>query len=118
MGIQVEFDPELALRNFFDFENGTRKKEECIPKNLTKGEVYSFLKSGQRNYWIFGEIPLIETKGNGVLSRPKASVILLEVTHFLKEGKVFTKGNYKVVEVFDDDKIHFEGTDKVGERKF
>ena len=68
MGIQVEFNPDLALRNFSEFEKGNRKKEECIPKNLEAGEVYNFLKLGQRNYWLFGEIPLLETKGNEILS--------------------------------------------------
>ena len=62
MGIHIEFNPDLALRNISEFKNGKRKIEECIPENLEVGEAYPFLKSGQRNYWILGEIPLIETK--------------------------------------------------------
>ncbi|MBD3281655.1 hypothetical protein GF391_02820 [Candidatus Uhrbacteria bacterium] len=108
MGIQVEFNPDLALRDISEFESGNRKKEECIPDNLTAGEVYEFLKSGQRNYWLHGELPLLETKGNSVLSRPKASIRIIEVSHFLDGDKVFTRGKYKVVDVFDDDNIHFE----------
>lgn len=113
MGIAVEFNPDLALRNISEFKNGKRKEEECIPEKLEKGKVYDFLKHGQRNYWLFGEVPLVETKGNQVLSRPKASVIILEATHFTENGEIFTKGKYKVVEVFNDGKIHFEGFDKI-----
>jgi hypothetical protein len=117
MGIVVEFNPDLALRNISEFKNGNRKEPECIPEKLEEGKIYPFLKKDQRNYWLFGEIPLVETKGNQVLSRPKASVVILEATHFLENNEVFTKGKYKVVEVFKDDKIHFEGMDKVGTRK-
>jgi hypothetical protein len=117
MGISVEFNPELALRDFSEFKDGGRKKEECIPELLEEGAIYNFLKQDQRNYWLLGEIPLIETKGNGILSRPMASIIILEATHFLDEGKMYTKGTYKVLEIFKDDNIHFECTDRVGTRK-
>lgn len=108
MGIVIEFNPDLALRNISEFNNGNRKIEECIPDPLEKGKVYEFLKKDHRNYWLQGELPLLETKGGGELSRPKASIIILEATHFLEDGTPFTKGKYKVVDVFDDDKIHFE----------
>lgn len=117
MGIKVEFNPDLALRNVSEFKKGNRKKEECIPENIEAGKVYDFLKKDQRNYWLFGEIPLVETKGNQVLSRPKASVVILEATHFVENGESYTRGKYKVVEVFKDDNIHFEGLDRVGTRK-
>lgn len=109
MGIKIEFNPDLALRNISEFKNGNRKIEECIPENLKVREIHPFLKKDQRNYWLFGEVPLVETKGNQVLSRPKASIVILEATHFIDNGQVWTKGKYKVVEVFNDDKIHFEG---------
>ncbi|HBE90896.1 MAG: hypothetical protein A3E37_00380 [Candidatus Andersenbacteria bacterium RIFCSPHIGHO2_12_FULL_46_9] len=76
MGIQVEFNPDLALRNIAEFRAGQRKEEECIPENLKAGETYPFLKNGQRLYWLHGEIPLLETAGEGKLSRPKASVVI------------------------------------------
>ena len=109
MGIKVEFNPDLALRNISEFVNGLRKKEECIPENLEKGKIYDFLKEGQRNYWIEGEVPLLETKGNQNLSRPVASVIILESTHTPVEGKPCTRGRYVVAEVFSDSKINFDG---------
>ena len=40
MGIQVEFNPDLALRDISEFEKGNRKKEECIPEDLKVGEVF------------------------------------------------------------------------------
>lgn len=113
MGIQVEFNPDLALRNISEFKNGNKKEEECIPENLEEKKIYNFLKIGQRNYWLEGEIPLLETKGNGVLSKPLASVVVSEATHFFEDGKLYTKGKYKVVEVFNDDKIHFNGFEKL-----
>jgi len=116
MGIQVEFNPDLALRNINDFKNGARKIEECIPEKLVVDSVYDFLKKGQRNYWLHGEIPLLETKGNQIISRPLASVIILEAAHFLENNEVFTRGKYRVVEIFNDDKIYFESYARVGTR--
>jgi len=113
MGIVVEYNPDLALRNISEFHKGKRKKNECIPKSLKKGKVYSFLKKDQRLYWLHGEIPLLETKGNQNLSRPIASIVILEATHALKKGEVWTKGKYKVIEVFNDNKIYFEGLERV-----
>jgi len=116
MGIKIEFNPELALRNIEEYKHGKRKIEECIPENLEAGKIYPFLKSEQRGYWLTGEVPLIETKGNGVWSRPKASVKILKVCHFMENEQIYTKGEYQVLEVFNDDKIHFECTDRTGAR--
>lgn len=113
MGIQVEFNPDLALRNISEHKNGNRKIEECVPENLEEGKIYNFLKSGQRNYWLEGEIPLVRTNGSQNLSRPLASVMILEATHFMHEGKAWTKGKYKVIEVFQDGNVHFDGFAKV-----
>ena len=115
MGIKVEFNPDLALRNIQEFRNGSRKREECIPEQLAAGSVHEFLKEGQRNYYLEGEIPLRETQGNQVLSRPLASVVILEATHFLLQGKHYTKGRYKIVQPLDpkSPKQYFEGYEKI-----
>ncbi len=113
MGIQVEFNPDLALRNIVEFKNDNRKVEECIPETLESGKEYSFLKSDQRNYWLLGELPLVETEGEGRLSKPKAGIVITEATHFLVDDRVYTKGKYKVIEVFDDDQVHFDGFTKI-----
>ena len=108
MGIQVEFNPDLALRAFGTSE---RLEDECLPEELCQGWVYNFLKEGQRNYWLDGELPLLETKGNQELSRPLASVVILEYTNFkIDDGRIYTSGKYEVIEVFDpnDFTIHFE----------
>jgi hypothetical protein len=99
MGILVEFNPELALRNISEYQKGNKKENECIPETLVVGETYEFLKKGQRNYWLFGEISLIETKGEGILSKPKAQIIILEATHFLIENEIYTKEKYKVIRI-------------------
>ena len=117
MGIKIEFNPDLALRNIDEYKSGRRRIEECIPKNIEEGQTYSFLKLDQRNYWLHGEVPLLETQGNEVLSRPKASIQILEATHFIDDGKPYTKGKYRIVEVFNDDNIYFESYERVGRRK-
>jgi hypothetical protein len=111
MGIQVEFNPDLALRHMDHYRRGERSLEECIPEDLEPGREYDFLKSGQRMYYFLEPVPLLQTEGGGQLSRPLASVTLLEVTHFLQDGEVWTRGRYKVKRVFDvdDPTIHFEG---------
>lgn len=117
MGIQVEFNPDLALRNISAYISGKKLLEECIPEILELNHIYPFLKRGQRLYWLYGEIPLIETQGEGVLSRPKASIMILEATHILQNGEIWTKGTYRIIEKFDDNEIHFECFDKVGTRE-
>ena len=52
MGIQVEFNPDLALR---EFKTEGRLEEECLPKFLDDGKTHSVLKKGKRKYskWVF-----------------------------------------------------------------
>ncbi|MFA5061757.1 MAG: hypothetical protein WC526_01260 [Patescibacteria group bacterium] len=113
MGIKFEFNPDLALRNISEYRAGNRKIEECIPEKLITGEIYPFLKKGQRLYWLDGELPLLETTGNENLSKPKAGIIIIEATHFKQDNESYTKGKYKVIEIFTDDKIHFESYKKL-----
>lgn len=117
MGIKVEFNPDLALRNILEYKNGKRKIEECIPEDLEADKIYPFLKKEQRNYWLFGEIPLVETAGGEKLSRPKAGIVILEATHFVDEGVAYTRGRYQVVEVFRDNDVKFECFDRIGARE-
>ncbi|QQG39857.1 MAG: hypothetical protein HYS81_00395 [Candidatus Aenigmatarchaeota archaeon] len=115
MGVQVEFNTALGLRNISEFKISRRVLEECIPERLGAGETYAFLKKGQRNYAIGDEIPLVETEGDNKISRPLASVVIEEAAHFLIDGSVHTKGTYRVVSVFDpkDPAVHFEGVKRV-----
>ncbi len=113
MGIQVEFNPDLALRDFAEFRERRRGADECLPDKLDIGKSYVFKKKGQRNYWLLGEIPLLETKGNQVLSRPLASIRILEAAHYIEDGEVWTRGRYLVTEVFTDDAAHFDGFARV-----
>lgn len=113
MGIETEYTPDLALRNFEEFMKGNRNKQECIPEKLEVGNIYEFLKKGQRIFWLQGELPLLETKGNQELSAPLASIIILEATHHKFNGEVWTKGKYKVTEVFDTASIRFNGFAKI-----
>ncbi len=122
MGIQIEFNPDLALRDYTEFLNGNRRKEECIPRELKEGEMYEFLKKGLRVYWLSddefwskGEIPLMKTEGNERVSRPIASIKIIEATHFLINGVHYTKGKYRVIEVFhpNDVEVKFESFKRI-----
>ncbi len=108
MGVKVEFNPDLALRDIAEFKKGKRKAEECIPEKLKVGRIYNFLKKEQRIYWFYGEVALIETttKG-GAFSQPLANIKFIEVTHFMQDGEVWTRGKYKVMEIFNEEKILF-----------
>jgi len=44
MGIRVEFNPDLALRNFSEFTAGRRKREECLPEKDDKPRFNGFTK--------------------------------------------------------------------------
>jgi hypothetical protein len=55
---------------------------------------------GQRNYWLFGEFPLYEVREDGMISENhRALVHIFEVTQFVEDGRVFTKGKYKILTV-------------------
>lgn len=115
MGIAVEFNTDLCLRAF-----GTegRKPEECLPERPEEGKTYGFLKSGQRNFWLEGEFPLRETKGGQQLSRPLASIVMVEAVHFLLDRRPFTKGKYRIVKVLGKDAApYFEGYEKLNASK-
>ena len=122
MGISVEFNPELALRNYSYFESGEREEAECMPKDLEVGRVYNFLKKDQRLYWLSddpnwggGQVPLVKTGGDQNTSRPIGSAKILEVTHFLRDSQVWTKGRYEVIDLFneDDPTVHFESLRRI-----
>lgn len=110
MGIKIEFNPDLALRKF-----GTqgRLEQECLPEKLEEGKTYEFLKKGQRNYWLEGEIPLLETKGNEQLSGPLASIIILYATHFKKNKEIYTKGKYKLIHEILPGEVYFNGINQI-----
>ena len=115
MGIKVEFNPDLALRNISEYKSDKRKQIECIPENLQEGMIFDFLKKGQRNYWLYGEIPLLETKGDEVLSLPLASIIILEATHYFENSEIYTKGKYKIIKVLKEGEVYFNGINKINQ---
>jgi len=103
MAIKVEYNPDLALRNISEFRKGGRKEEECIPEKIEVGGIYPFLKTGQRNFWLYSEVPLVETQGSEIVSSPKAAILILEVTHYMENNEIYTKGKYKVLEICGKD---------------
>lgn len=113
MGIQTEYNPDLTLRPTEYIQTHNRLPEECIPSNLQPNQTYHFLKKGQRDYYLLGEIPLLITKGNNQLSLPIASIIILESTHFVKNNEVWTKGTYQVKELIEENQIKYNGFTKL-----
>ncbi len=113
MSINMKFAPDLVLRNFSEYEKRQKQENECIPKHLQEGTIYPFLKTGQRAYWLEGEQPLLEKSEDGHVSTPIASVIILEVTHFMENKKIYTKGRYKVVKVLAKDEVYFNGCEPI-----
>lgn len=109
MSIKLEVSSDLALRNYSKIKEEGRLPEECIPENIKEGEIYGFLKRGQRDFWMDGEVALVETKGGEILSEPKASIIFLEITHFRKGNETWTKGKYKVVKAIKNNEVYFSG---------
>ena len=112
MGILVEYNPDLALRDISHFHEWKRKIEECIPEKLEIWKTYNFLQLWQRNYYLCDNepVPLIKTEWNTILSRPFASIKILEATHFNLNWEIWTKWIYKIIEIYDinDSTIHFE----------
>lgn len=113
MGIQVEFNPELCLRHY---KTEGRMAKECLPEKLKVGERHQFLKRNHRYYWLGGEIPLRETSGDGKVSRPLASIRIKKFTLYAT-GQ--TGGVYEIMEVYNPEnpQIHFEGLEKISEKR-
>jgi hypothetical protein len=89
-------------------------REECLPERLGEGKQYPFLKKGQRNYYLEGEVALLITNGKE-LSDPIASIKILEATHFNRGYEIWTRGLYEIVKVFDneDSEINFNWMKRV-----
>jgi hypothetical protein len=113
MSIQIEFCPDLALREFSKVQEEKRKPEECLPENLEEEKEYNFLKKGQRAYWLNGELPLLITKGNQQLSKPIASITIFEVKHFKRDNEIWTSGKYKVIKKIAKGEIYFNGYEPI-----
>lgn len=113
MSINIKFSPDLVLRNFSEYEKGQKKKEECIPLDLKENNFYEFLKTGQRAYWLEGEQPLLEKSETGNVSAPVASIIIIEATHFIEDGEIFTRGKYKIVKVLGENELYFNGCETI-----
>jgi len=117
MSINVRFSPDLVLRNFSEHLSGSKEKDECIPEDLKENKAYSFLKTGQRVYWLDGEQPLLEKSVNGEISPPIASITVLEVTHLKLNGKIWTRGKYLVKKVLEKNEIYFNGCEPIKIKK-
>lgn len=113
MPINMQFAPDLVLRDISEYKTGKKQKDECVPLKLQEGSSYSFLKTGQRAYWLDGEQPLLLKREDGSLSAPIASLIITEVTHFKIDGNIWTKGIYYVKKVIQQGEVYFNGCEPI-----
>ena len=109
MGIQVEFNPDLALRDISHHREGKRSLEECLPKLLREGATHHFKKKGQRNYYFLEPVPLLETKE--INDYPPSSRRYYSGSNSLLKRIMYTKGRYRIEKVFDPAslEVYFEG---------
>jgi hypothetical protein len=96
MGLQVEFNSVLALR-----EHGSigYLGTETVPSKPEEGIDYAFLKSDHRVYPVGKLIPLVVTEGNCKFSR---LVGFVKITNYAVANRVdseliVTGGNYSLV---------------------
>ncbi len=59
------------------------------------------------------DLPLLETTGNSQLSRPKASITTLEVTHFRDDGQNALEVNIKLSRFFMTARFILKSTRKL-----
>ncbi len=93
-------EKELALAPF-----GTKRKKEseCLPEKLEARKQYSFLKNGQLCFWLKSSIPLKKIEKDGKTSKPLASVVILDETHFMGPSeRIYTAGTYFIKEVYGE----------------
>lgn len=100
MSIKIEFNSDLALQCIAEHKSGNRKIEECIPEPLEVGKVYDFIKIDKGNYCLVEEVPLLEIRGNEIISQPRASVVIIKARHLSENENVYTVGKYKVLKIF------------------
>jgi hypothetical protein len=103
MELTPTFESELALWNIREFVTDKKKFDECIPENFKEGREYNFLLEGQKFFGLFAKFPLVEIGGNSNgMNNTRALINIIEVTHFLDNGKLFTKGKYRILRVVSD----------------
>ncbi len=108
MGLQVEFNSELALRAP---EAQTPSEHERIPKELIRSTRHQFVKSGHRVFPLGKSIDLLVTDGT-TRSKPIGRVRIVEYSvtsdrTYLsaigrKSDKVVTRGLYVIEEVYHE----------------
>jgi len=102
MEISPSFESELNLWNVREFVTDKRKFDECIPENMKEDREYGFLLEGQKFFGLFAKFPLVEIDENNTQDVTRALVNIFEVTHFLDNEKLYTKGKYRVLRVISE----------------
>lgn len=100
MGISVEYNDVLALRESGDTE---RTERETIPVNIQEGVVYTYQKDGYRIFPIGKVIPLVVTQGRQQFTRVAALVVIGRVSVDLDpcDSQSVSCGWYRVIKVLD-----------------
>ncbi|MEI6731525.1 MAG: hypothetical protein WCK90_02475 [archaeon] len=101
MSLETHYCKLLALRSY---KSPSRTPDECLPETLESGSIYTFLKSGQRIFDLNNPIPLHETQGDEMLSKPIALVNIIKATHHKTGDTIWTSGKYVISEVIPENK--------------
>lgn len=102
MGIQVEYNDVLALREWGDEE---RAEVETIPPDLKEGDTYDYRKNGYRILPLMKAIPLVQTKGGQKFEKVVALVCIQNITVEADPmgDRIFTFGQYRVIKILDQE---------------
>lgn len=102
MGIKVEYNDVLALREWGDPE---RAEVETIPLELKEGETYDYQKNDYRIFPLKKPIPLVQTKGGQNFEKVVALVSIQNITVEADPmgDRIITFGQYRVVRILNQD---------------
>ncbi len=100
MGIPVEYNDVLALREWGDLE---RSESETIPPNIREKGIYDYKKDGYRVLPLLKIIPLVQTKGGQNFEKVVALVTIENITVEADPigDRIITFGQYRVIKVLD-----------------
>jgi hypothetical protein len=78
-----------------------RREEECMPKQLTDGKLYRFIKRGLKNFKTKNRTKLRELHNDEYTDR--AWIYMQECSYVLNDPELghYTKGTYRVLKVLD-----------------
>lgn len=101
MGVPVEFNAVLALRDAAESINEQRHVDEYLPDHPKVGQEYGFRKCGQRIYQLGVPLSLLTTAGDNKTMQKVGTAVIIEARHIMEEDHVLTIGRYRILKLND-----------------